>query len=153
VKFQIQRELGAKPETSKAANGTNYAPGLTEWLVRTLLLVSAEEFSDGRPPERLHVETSPLTILSRRSSTPSQLLKNGAFDGRREIYPDHSAIWMGVRNRLLEVMGSLQHPTKSGSYSSYSRFVISHMSSNPNDLELPTGSSARAETRSLILSP
>ena len=48
MKFQIQQELGAKPETSKAANGTKCAPGLTEWLVHTLLLVSAEEYSDGR---------------------------------------------------------------------------------------------------------
>ena len=47
MKFQIQQELGAKPETSKAAKETKYAPGLTEWLVRTLLLVRAEEHSDG----------------------------------------------------------------------------------------------------------
>jgi hypothetical protein len=51
-------------------------------------------------------------------------LKNGAFDGRREIYPDYSVIRMRVRNRLHEVMGSLQHPTKSGLCSG---FVISHV--------------------------
>ncbi len=47
-------ELGARPENSKGANRSNYAPGLTEWLVRTLLLVSAEEYSDGRQAERAH---------------------------------------------------------------------------------------------------
>jgi hypothetical protein len=47
VKFQIQQELGAKPETSKGPKGSTYTPGLTEWLVRTLPLVSAEEYSDG----------------------------------------------------------------------------------------------------------
>jgi hypothetical protein len=35
------------------------------------------------------------------SSGLPQLLKNGAFDGRREIYPDHHARWMGIRNGLL----------------------------------------------------
>ena len=39
VKFQIQQELGAKPETSKGAKEGNYTVGLTEWLVRTILLV------------------------------------------------------------------------------------------------------------------
>jgi hypothetical protein len=47
VKFQIQQELGAKPETSKGAKGSNYTPWLTEWLVRTLHLVSAEEHRGG----------------------------------------------------------------------------------------------------------
>jgi hypothetical protein len=46
MKSQIQQELGAKPETSKGAKGSNYTPGLTEWLMRTLRLVSAEEYSD-----------------------------------------------------------------------------------------------------------
>ena len=46
MKFQIQQELGAKPETSKGVKGSNYTPELTEWLVRTLRLVSAEEYSD-----------------------------------------------------------------------------------------------------------
>ena len=32
---------------SEGAKESNYTPGLTEWLVRTILLVSAEEFSDG----------------------------------------------------------------------------------------------------------
>ena len=50
VKFQIQQKLGAKPETSKGAKGSNYTPELTEWLVRTVLLVSAEEYSDGKLP-------------------------------------------------------------------------------------------------------
>jgi hypothetical protein len=73
VKFQIQRELGAKPETSKAANGTKDAPGLTEWLVHTLLLVRADEPEAG----------------SNRGdwSGPPQSLKNGAFDGRRRSSP------------------------------------------------------------------
>jgi hypothetical protein len=44
VKFQIQQELGAKPKTSKEGD---YTPGLTEWLVSTILLVRAEEYSDG----------------------------------------------------------------------------------------------------------
>ena len=39
----IQQELGAKTETTKGAKGSNYAPELTEWLVSTLLSVSAEE--------------------------------------------------------------------------------------------------------------
>jgi hypothetical protein len=48
LKFQIQQELGVKPETTKGAKGSNYAPGLTEWLVSTLLSVSArKECSDG----------------------------------------------------------------------------------------------------------
>jgi hypothetical protein len=41
VKFKIQQELGAKPETRKGAKEGNYTLGLTEWLVRTLLSVSA----------------------------------------------------------------------------------------------------------------
>jgi hypothetical protein len=49
--------LGAKTETSKAANGTNCAPGLTEWLVRTLLSVSAEEY---------HRAACPATLTSQR---------------------------------------------------------------------------------------
>ena len=46
MKFQIQQELGAKAETSSGVKGSNYTPGLTEWLMRTLRLVSAEEYSD-----------------------------------------------------------------------------------------------------------
>jgi len=45
MKFQIQRGLGARPENSKEGD---YTPGLTEWLVSTLLVVRAEEYSDGR---------------------------------------------------------------------------------------------------------
>ena len=41
LKFQIQQELGVKPETTKGDKGSNYAPELTEWLVSTLLSVSA----------------------------------------------------------------------------------------------------------------
>jgi hypothetical protein len=41
VKFQIQQELGAEPETSKGAKEGNYTLWLTEWLVRTRLLFSA----------------------------------------------------------------------------------------------------------------
>jgi hypothetical protein len=37
----------AKPENSKGQKEVNYTPGLTEWLVHTLLLVRAEEHSDG----------------------------------------------------------------------------------------------------------
>jgi len=48
VKFQIQRELGAKPETSEEVKTSKYTPGLTEWLVRTLLLVSGEGYWRGR---------------------------------------------------------------------------------------------------------
>ena len=47
MKFQIQQELGAKPKNSKGRKEVITRPGLTEWLVRTLLLVSAEEYSDG----------------------------------------------------------------------------------------------------------
>ena len=47
MKFQIQRELRAKPKPAKEAKGSKYTPRLTEWLVRTILLVSAEEYSDG----------------------------------------------------------------------------------------------------------
>jgi hypothetical protein len=60
----------AKPETSKGQKEVNYTPGLTEWLVSTLLLVSAEEFSDDRP--RLHVETLLLTnFLDDRQVRPT----------------------------------------------------------------------------------
>jgi hypothetical protein len=48
VNFQIKQELGAKPKTSKEGD---YTPGLTEWLVSTLLLVRAEEYSDGTRAE------------------------------------------------------------------------------------------------------
>ena len=44
VKFKTPEELGAMPETRK---GGKRAPGLTEWLVRNILLVSAEEYPDG----------------------------------------------------------------------------------------------------------
>jgi hypothetical protein len=56
VKFEIRRELGAKPETSEEAKTSKYAPRLTEWLVSTLLLVSVEEYSDGSQAARLHPE-------------------------------------------------------------------------------------------------
>ena len=36
LKFQIQQELGVKPESTKGAKGSKYAPELTEWLVITL---------------------------------------------------------------------------------------------------------------------
>ena len=39
LKFQIQQELGVKPEFTKGAKGSNYAPELSEWLVSTLLSV------------------------------------------------------------------------------------------------------------------
>ena len=68
MKFQIRRELGAKPETSEEAKTSKYAPRLTEWLVSTLLLVSVEEYSDSRQAERLHPEDgceSLLTVFSR----------------------------------------------------------------------------------------
>ena len=39
LKFQIQQELGVKPESTKGAKGSNYAPELSEWLVSTLLSV------------------------------------------------------------------------------------------------------------------
>jgi hypothetical protein len=39
MKFQIRWQLGARPENSKGANRSNYALGLTEWIVRTRLLV------------------------------------------------------------------------------------------------------------------
>ena len=48
MKFQIQQELGAKPKTSKEGD---YTPGPTEWLASTLLLVRAEEYSDGTRAE------------------------------------------------------------------------------------------------------
>jgi len=42
---------------SAGAKGSNCPPGPTEWLVPTILLVSATgEFSDGRQVERLHLE-------------------------------------------------------------------------------------------------
>jgi hypothetical protein len=80
LKFQIQQELGAKPESSYVVKGR---VGLTEWLVHTLLLVRAEEY---------HRAAYPATPTSQRSDQievigqvrPSSL-KNGAFDGRREI--------------------------------------------------------------------
>jgi len=43
VKFEIQKELDAKPRISQRGERSNYTHGLTEWLVGTLLLVSAEE--------------------------------------------------------------------------------------------------------------
>jgi len=45
VKFQIQRELGAKPETSEEIKTSKYTPRLSEWLVPTILLVRVEEYS------------------------------------------------------------------------------------------------------------
>ena len=47
MKFKIPEELGTMPETRKGAKGSYCALGLTEWLVSTLLLVRAEEYSDG----------------------------------------------------------------------------------------------------------
>jgi hypothetical protein len=46
---------------------------------------------------------------ARCSLGPPELLKNGAFDGRREVYPDHGTVWMCTTNWLLQAMGSLQH--------------------------------------------
>jgi len=62
VKFQIRRELGAKPETSEEAKTSKYAPRLTEWLVSTVLLVSVEEYSDGRQAARLHLRTVAIAV-------------------------------------------------------------------------------------------
>ena len=48
MKFRIPEELGAMPETRKGGKRKLLRRlGLTEWLVRTILLVSAEEYSDG----------------------------------------------------------------------------------------------------------
>ena len=55
MKFQIQQELGAKPESSYVVKGR---VGLTEWLVHTLLLVRAEEY---------HRAAYPATPTSQRS--------------------------------------------------------------------------------------
>ena len=46
VKQQIQWELRSKAKNSEEAKGSNCAPGLTEWLLPTIL-VSVEECSDG----------------------------------------------------------------------------------------------------------
>jgi hypothetical protein len=109
VKFQIQQELGAKPETSKAANGTNYAPGLTEWLVRTLLLVRAEEY---------HRAACPATLTSQR---PHQIEVIGQVHPiveerrvRRQAggLPRSQRHMNDVRNGLLEEVRSLQNPLK-----------------------------------------
>jgi hypothetical protein len=47
VKQQIQWELRSKAKNSEEAKGSNCAPGLTEWLLPTIVLVSVEEYSDG----------------------------------------------------------------------------------------------------------
>ena len=78
VKLQIQQELGAKPEISKEGE---YTPGLTEWLVSTLLLVSAEEYSDSR------VRRSPCTRRARSKLDEKNMRKYkvgacGLRDGR-----------------------------------------------------------------------
>jgi hypothetical protein len=58
VKFQIQQELGAKPEISYGAKKKVITrAGLTEWLVHTLLLVRAEEY---------HRAACPATLTSQR---------------------------------------------------------------------------------------
>ena len=69
MKFQIQQELGAKPETSKRAKGSNYISGLTEWLVRTRLLVSAEEPSDGRRERVSEKDRAPCAGVLRDTAT------------------------------------------------------------------------------------
>jgi hypothetical protein len=77
VKFRIRWELGARPEIRKWAKGTNYTPGLTEWLVRTRLLVSAEEYPDGKLPaivESLYGNSPPrraAAIKSPRNWSPA----------------------------------------------------------------------------------
>ena len=62
----------------------------------------------------------------------AQCLKNGAFDGRRELYPDHGAILMGIRNGLLKAMGSLQNPLKGIDSNDpiQDHWIIDHMSLN-----------------------
>jgi hypothetical protein len=47
VKFQIQRELRSKPETRKGGKRKLLRAGANRMVVRTILLVSAEEYSDG----------------------------------------------------------------------------------------------------------
>jgi len=47
LKFQIQQELGVKPEFTKGRKGSNYAPELSEWLVSTLLSVGTRRSADG----------------------------------------------------------------------------------------------------------
>ena len=48
VKQQIQWELRSKAKNERGGEKKVITrPGLTEWLVRTLLSVSAEELSDG----------------------------------------------------------------------------------------------------------
>jgi hypothetical protein len=86
VKFQIQRELGAKPEISEDAKTSKYTPRLTEWLVPTLLLVGVEEYSDGRQAESFCEKVTPSeddcgSLLSVFSIVrpPPQLSKNSAF--------------------------------------------------------------------------
>jgi hypothetical protein len=51
VKFKIPEELGAKPETRKGGKRKLLRSWLTKWLVRTLLLVSAESILTGRQAE------------------------------------------------------------------------------------------------------
>jgi hypothetical protein len=63
VKFKIPEELGDKTETRTGAKGNYCALGLAEWLVRTLLLVSAEEYSDGKLPGRRIVQATIKAIL------------------------------------------------------------------------------------------
>ena len=73
MKFQIQRELGAKRETSEEAKTSKYSPRLTEWLARTLLLVSMEEYAD----EQHHLADNNLRHVRRRRREASE-------EGRKE---------------------------------------------------------------------
>ncbi len=76
MKFQIQRELGAKPETSEEAKTSKYTPRLTEWLVPTILLDSMEEY----PDEQHHRADDNLRHVRRRRREASEgrtaVLKN-----------------------------------------------------------------------------
>ena len=76
MKFQIRRELGAKPETSEEAKTSKYTPRLTEWLVRTLLLVSMEEYAG----EQHHLADDNLRHVRRRRREASE----GRKEGRKE---------------------------------------------------------------------
>jgi hypothetical protein len=82
VKFQIRRELGAKPETSEEAKTSKYTPRLTEWLVRTLLLVSMEEYAG----EQHHLADDNLRHVHRRRREASEAegRKEGSTAGAEE---------------------------------------------------------------------
>ena len=67
---------------STGAKGSDYPPGPTEWLVPTILLVSATgEFSDGRQVERLHLRAVANRCLIVRSAP---IVEERRYDGRRE---------------------------------------------------------------------